>query len=148
MENIYPELIIECDGFTNGDTFPIKYTHRGEEQSPEFHLKNLSVNAKSITIIFDDLQAMNHWNIWNIPPLDIIPGNLPGDKDLAILGNAKQRTKYRGPNPPKGVEHKYQFSFFVLDCELKVGGNANKQQLIKAMQGHIVQYGFLCGFFE
>ena len=149
MENIYPKLIIECDGFTNGETFPVDYTRRGKEKTPEFILKNLSAKGKTIAIIFDDIdQPMNHWLIWNIPAMEIIPGNLPEDKILKNLGNAKQKTRYRGPNPPKNVRHKYQFYFYVLDCSLTVKSNPTKKQLEEAMEGHIVQYGFLCGFFE
>ena len=120
MNNIYLELKIECNGLKNGETFPLRYTHRGEEISPEFILKNLTTEGKTITIIFDDLDhPMNHWIIWNIPAMDIIPENLPEDKILSNLGNAIQRSKYRGPNPPKGIRHKYQFNIYVLDCELK-----------------------------
>ena len=149
MENKYPELIIECNGFTNGETFPVDYTHRGKETSPEFLLKNLSENGKTITIIFDDLdQPMNHWLIWNIPAIEIIPGNLPDEKILTSLGNAKQKTRYRGPNPPKSVRHKYQFNFYVLDCSLTIKSNPTKMQLEEAMEGHIIQYGVLYGYFE
>ena len=148
MENNYPELIVECKDLKNGATFPIKYTHRGEEVSPEFILKNLSMNGKTITIIFDDLDhPMNHWIIWNLPAMDIIPGKLPENKILTNFGNCRQRSKYRGPNPPKGIKHKYQFDFYVLDCELKKI-NYSKNELIKAMEEHVIQYGFVFGYFE
>ena len=136
MNNIFPELQIEYNDLKNGEKLPLRYTHRGEEISPEFILKNLTTKGKTITIIFDDLDhLMNHWIIWNIPAMDIIPGNLPGDKILSNLGNAVQRNKYRGPNPPKGIRHKYQFNIYVLDCELK-GKNCSKNKLIEAMEGH------------
>jgi Raf kinase inhibitor-like YbhB/YbcL family protein len=149
MLNNYPELIVESKDFTNEDTIHIKHTHKGDEISPEFFLKNLSPIGKSIAIIFDDLdQPMNHWIIWNIPPIGIIPGNLPEDKILPNLGNAKQRSRYRGPNPPKGITHKYQFSIYILDCELLININSNKKQLLKAMEGHILQYGFINCYYE
>jgi Raf kinase inhibitor-like YbhB/YbcL family protein len=148
MSNSYPELQIECNDLKNGETFPLKYTYRGEEISPEFILKNLTSEGKTITIIFDDLDhLMNHWIIWNMPAMDIIPGNLPEDKILSNLENAVQRSKYRGPNPPKGIRHKYQFNIYVLDCELK-GKNYSKNKLIEAIEGHILQYGFIYGYFE
>ncbi len=140
------ELIVECNALKNGETFRSKYTHRGEEISPEFVLKNLSPQGKTIAIIFDDLdQPMNHWIIWNIPVIDIIPENLSEGR---ILENAVQKSRYRGPNPPKGVRHKYQFNIYVLDCELSLKNNSNKTRLEKAMAGHVIQYGFINGFFE
>jgi phosphatidylethanolamine-binding protein (PEBP) family uncharacterized protein len=77
MENNYPELIVECNDLRNGETFPIKYTGRGDDISPEFMLKNLSQNGKTIVIIFDDIKhhlfgIFNQWVIWNIPAMDII----------------------------------------------------------------------------
>ncbi len=143
------ELIIECKDLQNGGIFPQKYTHRGEEISPEFILKNVSSKGKTISIIFDDIdQAMNHWMIWNIPAVNIIPGNLAKDKRLSNLGNAVQKSRYRGPNPPKGIRHKYQFNLYVLDCEITIKSKANKEELEKAMENHIIQYGCLYGYYE
>jgi len=148
MDGNIPELIIECNGLKNGGTFPLKNTHRGEEISPEFILKNLTPNGKTIAIIFDDMdQPMNHWIIWNIPLMEIIPENIPEDKILPKFKNARQRSKYRGPNPPKGIKHKYQFNIYILDCELK-SKNYSTNQLKVAMEGHIIQYGFINGYFE
>jgi Raf kinase inhibitor-like YbhB/YbcL family protein len=149
MENIYPELRVECNDLRNGEAFPVKYTHRGEEISPEFVLKNLSPKGKTISIIFDDVDhPMNHWIIWNIPAMDVIPENLPKEKVLQNFGNAMQKTQYRGPNPPKGIRHKYQFNIYVLDCELAINKDSHKKRLEKAMEGHIIQYGFVQGYFE
>jgi len=91
---------------------------------------------------------MNHWIIWNLPAVNIIPENIPKENILVNSGNAKQRSQYRGPNPPKDIRHKYQFNIYVLDCELELDTNADKKQLVKAMEGHILQYGFIYGYYE
>jgi Raf kinase inhibitor-like YbhB/YbcL family protein len=158
MVNAYLELIIECNSLQNGKIIPLKYTGRGDDVSPEFILKNLSSNGKTIAIIFDDMShpifgIFNHWIIWNIPIMDIIPGNIPDGKILPDLGNARQgigygRYKYRGPKPPKGTQHKYQFNFYVLDCEININNNSRKKHLLQAMEGHIIQYGYINGYFE
>jgi Raf kinase inhibitor-like YbhB/YbcL family protein len=148
MENNFPELLVECKDLRNGETFPQKYT-RKYGFSPEFTFKNLLQNGKTIVIIFDDLdQPMNHWMIWNIPIINIIPENIPDDKILPKLGNAKQKSRYKGPNPPKGVKHKYQFNIYVLNCELEIKNNSKELELVEAMEGHIIQYGFINGYFE
>jgi Raf kinase inhibitor-like YbhB/YbcL family protein len=149
MNKNYSELIIECKELHNGETFPVKYTHRGGDVSPEFKLKNLNKNGKTIVIIFDDLdKPMNHWIIWNLPLIDIIPENNPKENIFENIGNAKQKRQYRGPNPPIGIKHKYQFNIYVLDCELNLETNVNKKELVKAMEGHIIQYGFIYGYYE
>ena len=152
----YEKLLFDCVDLDDGGTFPLKYTGRGEDVSPEFILKNLSSKGKTIAIIFDDLDhrsGFNHWIIWNIPANEIVPGNIPEGKKLSNMGNAQQGIgygthKYRGPKPPKGVQHKYQFNIYVLDCELTINSSSRKSQLIKAMDGHIIQYGFINGLFE
>ena len=154
----YPELVVECIDLKNGETIPLKYTGRGNDVSPEFILKNLSSNGKTIAIILDDIKhhifgTYNHWVIWNIPAMDIIPGNIPEGKIVPNLGNAMQgigygRYKYRGPKPPKGTRHKYQYNIYVLDFELSIKNNSRKRQLFQSMEGHIIQYGFINGYFE
>jgi len=152
----FEKLFFDCVDLDDGGTFPLKYTGRGEDVSPEFILKNLSPHGKTIAIIFDDLDhrsGFNHWIIWNIPANEIIPGNIPEGKNLSNMGNAKQgigygNHKYRGPKPPKGVQHKYQFNIYVLDCELKINSSSHKSNLVKAMDEHIIQYGFINGLFE
>jgi Raf kinase inhibitor-like YbhB/YbcL family protein len=146
--NNYPELIVNCKDLQNEGMFPQKYT-RKYGFSPEFTFENLFQYGKTIVIIFDDLdQPMNHWMIWNIQIMNVIPENIPDEKILPNLGNAKQKSRYKGPNPPKGVKHKYQFNVYVLDCELNIKNNSKKIELIEAMQSHIIQYGFINGYFE
>jgi Raf kinase inhibitor-like YbhB/YbcL family protein len=158
IANKYPELIVECNDFKGGEKIPLKHTGRGNDFSPEFILKNLSLNGKTIAILFDDIdhplfKNYSHWVIWNIPLTDIIPGNIPEGKILPNLGNAMQgigygRYKYKGPKPPFNWSHKYQFNIYVLDCELNIKNNSHKKQLLQAMEGHIIQYGFINGYFE
>jgi len=131
MKNNYPELIVKCKDLQNGGLFPQKYT-RKYGFSPEFSFENLFQNGKTIVIIFDDLdQSMNHWMIWNIPIMNLIPENIPDDEVLRNLGNAVQKSRYKGPNPPKGKRHIYQFNVYVLDCELKIKNNVKKMNLLK-----------------
>ncbi|NLV37336.1 MAG: YbhB/YbcL family Raf kinase inhibitor-like protein, partial [Clostridiaceae bacterium] len=53
----------------------------------------------------------------------------------------------RGPLPPFG-SHTYVFKVFVLDTMLELDSEAGKSQVMKAMDGHILQYGTLTGQFE
>ena len=143
------ELIVECSDLKNGGVFTLKYTHRGGDNSPEFILKNISENGKTIVIIFDDMdKPMNHWIIWNLPAIGIIPGNISKEEVLINFRNVRQKRQYKGPNPPKGIRHKYQFNIFVLDCEFILVNEVDKKKLVKAMDGHIVQNGFIYGYYE
>jgi Raf kinase inhibitor-like YbhB/YbcL family protein len=72
---------------------------------------------------------------------------------VASLGDALQgrseyggKHYYRGPLPPFGC-HRYVFRVYALDTFLKLSSDTNKTALLKAMEGHILQYGELTGIF-
>ncbi len=151
-------LNFECVGLVNGDRFPVEYTGRGEDKSPKFILHNLSQEAKTIAIIMDDIKhhifgTYNHWVIWNIPAQEIIPEAIPHGKTIPSLGDACQgigygRHKYAGPKPPKGKQHVYKFTIYVLDSSISLKNRAKKRHLLQAMEGHILQQGEITGVFE
>ncbi len=149
-------LIITSEAFKNGGTIPIQYTGRGEDISPELKLSQLSEEAKTIAIIMDDIdypfKIFTHWVIWNIPAQNIIPEKIPYGDVVESLGNAIQgisygKHKYRGPKPPFG-SHRYKFNVYVLDCELNLNSTSGKKELLKSMEGHIIQYGSIIGRFK
>ncbi len=151
------ELIITSPAFKNEAKIPVQYTGRGSDISPELHLSLINDNAKSISIIMDDMghpiPAYNHWVIWNIPVMQTIPENIPygvtvASLDGAVQGRGYGRNRYRGPNPPFNWSHRYQFNVYVLDCKLNLPGNSRKRHLLEAMSGHILQQGSLVGRFR
>ncbi|TYB31887.1 MAG: YbhB/YbcL family Raf kinase inhibitor-like protein [Candidatus Mcinerneyibacterium aminivorans] len=157
---VNPEINLEVtsNAFENNGDMPVKFTGRGEDISPQLKLDKIDSNAKSIAVIMDDLDhpigVFNHWLIWNIPAdFNVIPEGIPRKEVVPSLGNALQgrsayggKHYYRGPKPPFGI-HKYKFKVYVLDIMLDLKKNANKEQLQKAMKGHILQYGTLTGQF-
>lgn len=152
-------LCVSSDAFENGGTIPIRYTGRGEDKSPSLKLGTIMNGAKSIAVIMDDpdtpIGTFTHWVIWNIPStVNDIPEGISREKTLSSLGNACQSkngyltTGYRGPKPPRGIgTHTYRLKVYVLDTELKLRSNAGKKLLLRAMKGHIIQYGILTGRF-
>ncbi|MBN2456140.1 MAG: YbhB/YbcL family Raf kinase inhibitor-like protein [Sedimentisphaerales bacterium] len=54
------------------------------------------------------------------------------------------RVGYGGPCPPSGT-HRYFFKIYAIDSELDLAAGADKQQLLKAMEGHILAQGQLMG---
>ena len=83
-------LEFECIGMDGGNKFPIEYTGRGQDISPEFIIKNLSPNAKTLAVTLEDLshpiKDFTHWVIWNIPATDRIKKNIPVGKTVPMLG--------------------------------------------------------------
>ncbi len=150
-------LKFECLGIDAQGKFELQYTGYGPNISPEFVIKNLSPSAKSIAITLEDLshpiKGFTHWVIWNIPATNIIRKEIPSGKTIELYGNAKQGLaygwhRYSGPKPPKGKNHLYKFTLYVLDCELHLPANVFKRTFLKSAEGHILQKGEITGEFE
>lgn len=159
-DHVNPPINLEVTSkaFEDGGSIPKKYTGEGEDISPPIELKLIDKKAETIAIIMDDLDhplgMYNHWVIWNIPAsVSDIPEGTPKEEIVKSLGNAVQgksdygsKHYYRGPKPPFGT-HKYVFKVYVLDITLDLGKSSGKAELQKAMEGHILQYGTLTGYF-
>lgn len=156
----YLKLEITSSAFKNDSLMPQEYTGYGYDYSPELKLHNISEEGKSIAIIMDDLdipmlKEYNHWLIWNIPITDTIPKGIPFGEEVVILSGAKQgigygKHQYRGPKPPKFIRntHRYKFNVFILNCFLDIPVTSKKRDLLNAMEGKIVQYGFITGLYK
>lgn len=152
------ELKVHCIGLENTDIFPLENTGRGKDISPEFVLENLSPSAKTIAITLEDVRHpffknFTHWVIWNIPASENIMGGIPHGRIVDTLNNAVQGIaygwhKYAGPKPPKGSQHEYRFTIYVLDTALSLSPNATKSKFIKLAKNHILQQSTVIGRFE
>ena len=100
------ELDIQCHSFgKEGEIFK-KHTGFGEDISPEFIVRGLLDEVKTLAIIMDDLdipfvKEYTHWIIWNVPPKSIIAENIPYGAeclDGARQGLAYGKNRCSGPN--------------------------------------------------
>ena len=144
-----------CKGIDDKKGFLREYTGRGEDISPEFVISNLSPNAKTLMITLEDMyhpiKNFTHWVIWNIPAADVIPKGIPHGKQTlgsAVQGIGYGLHRYAGPKPPRGKTHKYRFTVYALDCSLNLKASCFKKKALCAAQGHIIQRGEVCGYFE
>jgi Raf kinase inhibitor-like YbhB/YbcL family protein len=130
--------------------FPHIYTCRGEDKSPALNIKNLAAKSISIMVFNPFIKSccsFTPWIIWNLPPLSRIPEGIPKrpyvtDPVQAVQGTNDYGTiGYTGPCPPEGEMHRYQFRVYGLDTMLDLDAGSTKDELIKAMKGHVLQYG-------
>ncbi|MDD3394622.1 MAG: YbhB/YbcL family Raf kinase inhibitor-like protein [Clostridia bacterium] len=154
------DMKIISPSFENDGYMPKKHTGFDADISPAFQLLNLNVDTISIAIIMDDLdipliKAYNHWLIWNIPKTERIPENIPYGSVVPSLDNAIQGSgygahRYRGPKQPVFIRntHRYLFHFYALDCFLNIDTTAKKKDLLEAMEGHILQKGWITGKYK
>jgi len=154
---------VTSTAWADGAEVPMKYSGRGENKSPafEFHW-NLGTNPASApetlqtyAVIFHDLENSSnkttadtlHWTAFNIPgtakglPEGLGPGDLPdGTRNgpgIAARGGANPGA-YFGPGAGAGPIHHYVFEFYALDTKLDLPANTTRDELLKAMDGHVV----------
>ena len=150
------EIKITSSAFENNGLIPAKYTCDGSDISPPLKWDAVPEGTKSIALICDDpdapMGAFVHWVLFNLPAKTAeLAENVPHDKVLP--SGAKQgmtdfgRVGYGGPCPPSGT-HRYFFKLYALDTELKLEPGANKGQLLKAMENHILAQGQLIGKYK
>lgn len=153
IENV-SKLTVTSSAFADGGMIPEEYSGNGKDISPELQLSRLDKAAVSLAVIMDDIDhplvgVYNHWLIWSLPATESIPAEIPEGEQVAQLNNAVQgigygKHRYRGPKPPFG-SHRYKYHVFVLDKKLDLPASAKKKDLLAAMEGHMLQYGYLVG---
>lgn len=142
--------------FQNGEFIPAKYTCDGANISPPLSWSGIPEGAKTLALIADDPDAHGHTFvhlvIYNIPahqkelPEGVTPTrNIPeevlmGTNDFGHIG-------YGGPCPPPGT-HRYFFKLYALNSAIHLEAGATKDQLLKAMEKHLLGQGELMGRYK
>ncbi len=157
-----PVLWVTTTAWADGGEVPMKNAGRGENKSPawEFHW-NLGVNPgtapetlQTYAVIFHDIENSSnkttvdtlHWSAFNIPGSakglpeglgtgDLADGTRNGPGINALRGTAPG---YFGPGAGPGPIHHYVFEFYALDTKLDLPANTTRDELMKAMDGHVV----------
>lgn len=149
-------LQLTSSAFEQGKPIPAKYSCRGEDVSPALSWGEPPAGTQSFALIMDDPDApvgtWVHWVLFNIPPSARgLAEAVPSDATLAdgsMNGkNSWGRLGYGGPCPPSGT-HRYFFKLYALDEMLGLSSGADKGELLKAMEGHILAQGELMGTFS
>ncbi|MYM66987.1 YbhB/YbcL family Raf kinase inhibitor-like protein [Pseudoduganella sp. FT55W] len=94
-----------------------------------------------------------HWLAWNIPAgVTSLPEGLQEQPHLTqpdgVLQGRTTRGSigYFGPRPPVGdPPHHYHVQIFALDSLLPLGWGADRDQLLQAIQGHVLAKGEILG---
>ncbi len=149
-------ITVSSTAFSANQPIPSIYSCRGKDTSPPLGWMGAPSATKSFALIVDDPDAPGgtyvHWVIYNIPATaQGLPGSVPGQANLvdgSLQGNnSSGGIGYMGPCPPSGTHH-YHFKLYALDAALSLSSGATKDELLKAMQGHILAQGELIGLFS
>lgn len=145
-------LQLTSDAFANGQSIPAKYSCIGKNISPALAWTEPPAGTQSFALIVDDPDAPMgtwvHWVMFNIPASTrSLKEGFTADDLIAIGKNSSSHLSYDGPCPPSGT-HRYFFKLYALDATLSLSPGATKEQLLKAMEGHILAQTELMGTFS
>jgi len=150
------EMKITSSAFSEGSMIPRQYTCDGDDVSPPLAWTGVPDGTKSLALICDDPDAPMgtwvHWVLFNIPAsIKELPGNITSER---IIKNSAKHGKndfrkfgYGGPCPPGGT-HRYYFRLYALDTEINLEPGITKAELVKAIEGHILDEGQLMGRYK
>jgi Raf kinase inhibitor-like YbhB/YbcL family protein len=134
------------------EEIPVEYTGNGEDISPPLEWSPGPQGTVCYALILDDPDGPRgswvHWIVWNIRDTRLhqsVPRRPVVETALGPLcqgENSFRRLGYNGPCPPSGV-HRYFFKVYALDADLDLGPDATKQELLAAMEGHVLDQGEL-----
>ena len=143
--------------FAHEGAIPDKHTCDGADLSPELAWSGVPAGTASLALICDDPDAPGrtwvHWVLYDLPAeaaglpeglsaeAETPGGGVHGENDFGRLG-------YGGPCPPGGKPHRYFFRLYALDTRLGLAVGASKQDVVDAMQGHILAWGELMGTYQ
>jgi Raf kinase inhibitor-like YbhB/YbcL family protein len=150
----------------SGEAILKAFTCEGQDTSPELSWKSPPERTQSFALIVIDkdsrfgsvvgyflrwvLGYFAHWVVYDIPAdKRELPegtakvGQLP---DGSRQGqNDFDKTGYGGPCPPGSSSHHYVFTLYALDTKLNLSPGASMEQVLKAMNGHVLATGELMG---
>ena len=158
-----PGLTLTSPDFEDGGVIPNKFTQAVSDYiSPKLEWTHVPANTASFVLLMHDPDValdkktgdVLHWLAFNIPGTATgLPENVPVNPTLPDgTIQAKNRAGangYRGPGAPAvGPYHHYTLELFALDTKLSLGPDATRDDVLAAMQGHILGKGVLVGRFH
>lgn len=147
------QFSLASSAFEHNQPIPQQFSCKGENVSPPLTWHNAPQGTKSFALIVDDPDAPQgtwvHWVVFNLPaPVT----NLEQNSNIESLGGIQGTTSfesigYGGPCPPSGT-HRYFFKLYAVDTMLNLKRGSSKEELLAALEGHILAQTELVGLFS
>lgn len=157
-----PVLSVTSTSFPDGGEVPTHNAGRGDNKSPafEFHWSTGNTPAdppaalQTYAVVLHDVENSTnrgtvdtlHWSAFNIPGTakgiaeGLAAGTLPDGttNGPGIGARGGNPAAYFGPGAGVGPFHHYVFEFYALDTKLDLPATATRDDLLKAMEGHVI----------
>ena len=160
-----PVFSVSSPAWADGGEVPMKHAFKGENKSPafEFNWSTPPEGLQTYAVIFHDIENSTnkttvdtlHWSAFNIPgtakglPEALGSGDLSdGTRNGPGIAAGRGAPSYFGPGAGPGPFHHYVFEFYALDTKLDLPANTTRDELMKAMDGHVIGKAAYVGRFH
>ncbi|MDQ6663285.1 MAG: YbhB/YbcL family Raf kinase inhibitor-like protein [Acidobacteriota bacterium] len=155
------KITVTSTSFRDGGTIPTPHSSYDQNASPPLQWTTGPAGTQSYAILMEDPDAKTtplpviHWVVWNIPAsatslregLETLD-RLEDPDGLRQGVNSSGTVGYKGPRPPVGdLAHQYYIEVFALDRKLDLQYGAKRDDVLGALQGHVLAIGQLKGLF-
>ncbi len=150
-------LGLHSGDMAEGEPLADVFTCAGRNISPHVAWEDVPPQTQSFVLICDDPDAPTgtwvHWVLYNIPAAareleQGVPAAEVLDDGSRQGLNDFQRFGYGGPCPPPGKRHRYIFTLYALDAPLVLSGPVRKEQVVAAMQPHVLDKATVTGTYK
>lgn len=136
---------LSSSAFIDGEMLPTQYTCDGIGINPPLSVEDIPSGTQSLALIVDDPDSPKgtfvHWLVYDMPVNSAINKNSsPGIQGV----NSAGKNGWYSPCPGSG-SHRYVFTCYALDKKLNLPPGKTKQDLLEAMNGHILAESKLAG---
>lgn len=145
---------LTSSAFSEKESIPSVYTCDGSNTSPELSISGVPVGAKSLVLLMDDpdvptsIKADGIFDHWVMYDIEADTKVIQEGKFSGTLGaNGTGKTGYIGPCPPDR-QHRYFFKLYALDQKLGFPEGKTKQEILSAIEGHVLESSELIGLYE
>ena len=158
-----PGLTLTTTAYEDGGVIPVKYTSADPKGvSPKLEWTNVPAGTVTFALIFHDpdvalqkkLGDVLHGMWFNIPATSkgfeegLAAGPALPDGTVQAK-NLRGQNAYMGPGAgAAGPMHHYTFELYALDTKLELTADATRDDVLKAIDGHILGKAVLVGRFK
>jgi len=160
-------MTLSSPDFQDGGILPDQFTSKvnvagqpPKAMSPALNWTGTPAGTASFVLIMHDLDVdvgkgtgdNLHWLAFNIPATATsLPQNVPTTATLpdgTIQIRNGRANGYSGPGAPAPIYHHYVFEVWTLDSKLALTDTASRDDVLKAMDGHVLDKGILVARFH
>jgi Raf kinase inhibitor-like YbhB/YbcL family protein len=155
-------LTVQSMAFKNGSAIPAIFSAYEQDNSFPVSWSTGPAGTQSYVLIVEDPDSKKppkpvlHWVAWNIPAktTELREGISKQDRleDPPAMRqgpNTSGQVGYRGPRPPEGdAPHHYHVQIFAIDRTLNLSPGTERDEVLSAIDGHVLASGELVGTFQ